>query len=299
MIASVLGLCRQTLYRPLAAADEASGPGGSREAMRRLAFADWRPPLTEELIVEAHVVDICREPRHLRFGSRRVTACLRKRFAGSGAARGVINRKRVQRIMRREGLLAPQRARERPPHRGRIELERSDQVWASDLTKIPTREGWLWLVGVIDCHDRDLIGHRYGASADAALCTRALADAVWERFRGDLDRLAAAGLELSHDWGSQYTSRRYQGELCTLQIRSRPTMIGCPEQNAIIERFFGSLKDEEVWTKEYETRAEAIEAIDAWIDFYRSERPHQALDYRSPLEHRAALLEPTCAHIAA
>ena len=60
---------------------------------------------------------------------------------------------------------------------------------------------------------------------------------------------------------SQFTSRRYGDELHTLGVRSRPTMIGSPEQNGIIERFFGSLKDEEVWTTEYDTRAEAIEAI--------------------------------------
>jgi putative transposase len=59
-------------------------------------------------------------------------------------------------------------------------------------------------------------------------------------------------------------------------------MIGSPEQNGIKERFFGALKDEEVWPNEYETRAEAITAIDAWIDFYRTERPHQALGYLTP-----------------
>lgn len=63
-------------------------------------------------------------------------------------------------------------------------------------------------------------------------------------------------------------------------------MIGSPEQNGIMERFFGSMKDEEVWTTEYETRAEAIDALDAWIGFYRTERPHQSLDYLTPAEYR-------------
>ena len=105
--------------------------------------------------------------------------------------------------------------------------------------------------------------------------------------------------QLSHDWGSQFTSRRYADELRTLGVRSRPTMIGSPEQNGIIERFFGSLKDEEVWTTEYDTRAEAIEAIDAWISDYRTERPHQALGYLTPAEFRAAALGSTCANQAA
>jgi putative transposase len=77
-------------------------------------------------------------------------------------------------------------------------------------------------------------------------------------------------------------------------------MIGSPEQNGIKERFFGALKDEEVWPKEYETHAEAIAAIDAWIAFYRTERPHQSLDYLTPLEFRAAAaLNSTCARNAA
>jgi putative transposase len=249
-------------------------------------WPDRRPPLTDALVIEAHILDVSRD--YPRFGTRRVTAMIRRRLGGSGAARGIVNRKRVQRVMRAHGLLVPQRRIARGEHAGRIQTARSDQVWATDLTKIPTREGWLWMVSVMDCHDRDLIGRRYGTSADTALCLGALRDAVWERFPDRLDELDAAAVQLSHDWGSQFTSRRYQAELRTLGLRSRPTMIGSPEQNGIKERFFGALKDEEVWPKEYDTRAEAIEAIDAWIDFYRTERPHQALGYLTPAEYRAA-----------
>jgi putative transposase len=249
-------------------------------------WPDRRPPLTEALVIEAHILDACRD--HPRFGTRRVTAMVRRRLGGSGAARGIVNRKRVQRVMREHGLLVPQRRIPRGRHAGRIETQRSDEVWATDLTKIPTREGWLWLVSVIDCHDRDLIGRRYGTSADTALCIGALHDAVWERFPDRLDELKVAAPQLSHDWGSQFTSRRYQAELRTLGIRSRPTMIGSPEQNGIKERFFGALKDEEVWPKEYNTRADAIDAIDAWLAFYRTERPHQSLGYLTPAEYRAA-----------
>lgn len=67
-------------------------------------------------------------------------------------------------------------------------------------------------------------------------------------------------------------------------------MIGCPERNGIIERFFASIRDEEDWTTEYDTHAEAI---DAWIDDYRAQRPHQSLDYPTPAEHRAAARGPT------
>jgi len=117
---------------------------------------------------------------------------VRRRLAGSGAARGIVNRKRTQRVMREYGLLVPQRRIPRDQHAGRIETQRSDEVWATDLTKIPTREGWLWMVSVIDCHDRDLIGRRYGTSADTALCLGALHDAVWERFPDQLDELKTA-----------------------------------------------------------------------------------------------------------
>jgi putative transposase len=76
-------------------------------------------------------------------------------------------------------------------------------------------------------------------------------------------------------------------------------MIGSPEQNGIMERFFGSMKDEEVWTTEYDTRAQAIAALDAWIDDYRTERPHQSLGYLTPAEYRTAMLGSTCATQAA
>ncbi len=291
----MLGVSRQALYhRPAVDAVDAVD---AVENVVRGPWGDRRPPLTGDLIIEAQILDVCRD--HPRFGTRRVTAMLRRRLGGSGAARGVVNRKRVQRVMRKHGLLVPQRRIPRAKHAGKITTERSDEVWATDLTKIPTREGWLWLVSVIDCHDRDLIGRRYGTSADTALCLGALQDAVWERFPDQLDELKALAPQLSHDWGSQFTSRRYQAELRTLGIHSRPTMIGSPEQNGIKERFFGALKDEEVWPTEYDTRAEAIASIDAWIDFYRNERPHQSLDYLTPTEFRTAAPGSTRARNAA
>lgn len=66
-----------------------------------------------------------------------------------------------------------------------------------------------------------------------------------------------------------------------------------------MERFYGSMKDEEVWTTEYDTRAQAIEALDAWIDDYRTQRPHQSLGYLTPAEYRATALGSTCATQAA
>jgi putative transposase len=294
MIARLLLVSRQALYhRPPV---EASGAGGDGVVVRG-PWIESRPPLTEDLVIEAQILDVCRD--HPRFGTRRVTAMVRRRLGGSGAARGVVNRKRVQRVMREHGLLVPQKRIPRGEHAGKIRTDRPDEVWATDLTKIPTREGWLWMVSVIDCHDRDLIGRRYGQSAETALCLGALTDAVWERFPDALGRLKATAPALSHDWGSQFTSRRYQAELKTLGIKDRPTMIGSPEQNGIKERFFGALKDEEVWPKEYDTRAEAIEAIDAWIDFYRTERPHQALGYLTPAEYRAQISAAPGSTIAA
>jgi putative transposase len=303
LIARLVGVSRQSLYHrepvesvePVEPVDD--GVGGVGGVVVRGPWRDRRPALSDDLVIEAHILDVCRD--RPRFGTRRVTAMVRRRLGGSGAARGVVNRKRVQRVMREHGLLVPQRRIPRGEHAGTIQTDRCDQVWATDLSKIATREGWLWIVGVIDCHDRDLIGHRYGVTADTTLCLGALHDGVCERFNDDLDALKAAAPQLSHDWGSQFTSRRYNAELSTLGIRSRPTMIDSPEQNGIMERFFGSMKDEEVWTTEYDTRAQAIAALDAWIDDYRTERPHQSLGYLTPAEYRTAMLGSTCATQAA
>jgi hypothetical protein len=65
--------------------------------------------------------------------------------------------------MREHGSLGPQRRIARGEHAGRSETSRSDELWATDLSKIATREGWLWIVGMIGCHDRDLVGRRYGS----------------------------------------------------------------------------------------------------------------------------------------
>jgi hypothetical protein len=189
-VARLLGVSRQSLYHRPAAVEAVEAV----ENVVRGPWPDRRPALTVDLVIEAHILDVCHE--RPRFGTRRVTAMVRRRLGGSGAARGVINRKRVQRVMGEHALLVPQRRIPRGEHAGRIETAHSDEVWATDLTKIATREGWLWLVGVIDCHDRDLIGWRYGIGADTTLCLRALGDAVWERFPDRLDELKALAPQL-------------------------------------------------------------------------------------------------------
>ena len=91
--------------------------------------------------------------------------------------------------MRALGLLLPQRRRPRRRHNGRIRAERPQPGLGDRPDQDPTREGWLWKVAVIDCHDRDLIGHHYSTTANTKACLAALHAAVLERFAGDLDAL--------------------------------------------------------------------------------------------------------------
>ena len=166
--------------------------------------------------------------------------------------------------MRGHGLLVPQRRIPRGEHAGRIQTTRSDQVWATDLTKIPTREGWLQMVSVIDGHDRDLIGRPLRHQ---------------RRHRGVPRRAARRGLG-----ALPRPARAFQDARAATQprlglavhqppLRRRAGDAGDPQpadddrlpraQRHQRERFIGALKDEEVWPTEYDTRAEAIAAIDA------------------------------------
>ena len=213
------------------------------------------------------------------YGYRRVTWWLRRK---EGLR---VNRKRVLRVMRERGLLVRSRrlrARRRKEW-GRVETERPNQVWQADLTKVwagPT-VGWAYLVSVIDCHTREIVGWDL-----AARCRTQEALAAVER--AVLDRLPAgswgAGLTLTTDNGTQFTSARFLETLTELGITHRRTAYHHPEGNSYIERFHRSLKEEEVWVSEYENLEQARASIQRYLWEYNHDRPHRSLGDRTPRE---------------
>jgi putative transposase len=194
-----------------------------------------------------------------------------------------VNRKRVLRVMREQGLLVPSRrlrARRRKEW-GRVEASRPNQIWQADLTKIwaGSTVGWAYLVSVIDCYTREIVG---GDLSNRCRTEEALAAVE----RTVLERLPAGsrgvGLTLTIDNGTQFTSTRFLETLARLGITHRRTAYHHPEGNSYIERFHRSLKDEGVGLAEYRDLEEARKNIERYLWEYNHDRSHRGLRDRTP-----------------
>ncbi len=213
------------------------------------------------------------------YGYRRVAWWLRRKESL------VVNRKRVLRVMRERGLLVRSRrlrARRRKEW-GHVEAPLPNQVWQSDLTKIwaGPSVGWSYLVSVIDCCTREIVGWNLSNRCRTEDALAAIEQAVLERLP---EGSREASLTLTTDNGTQFTSTRFIETLARLGITHRRTAYHHPEGNSYIERFHRSLKEEEVWTAEYRSLEEARTSIARWIKEYNHDRPHRGVGNRTPLE---------------
>jgi putative transposase len=211
------------------------------------------------------------------FGSRRMTTVLRS----EGHA---INRKRVQRLMRRMGIAAlgpkPRTTTPVPGHkiypyllRG-LTIDRPNQVWAADITYIPIGRGFLYLVAIMDWASRAVLSWRLSNTMDASFCVAALEEA--------LARFGTPEI-FNTDQGSQFTSAAFTGTLAAAGVKISMDGRGRWMDNVFIERLWRSLKHEDVYLKGYADGREAKDGIGAWIAFYNTRRPHQALGNRTPM----------------
>ena len=197
----------------------------------------------------------------------------------------VVNGKRALRVMRERGLLVRQR-RFRVSRRkdwGRVEAMHPNHVWQSDMTKVwaGPSVGWAYLVSVIDCCTREIVGWDLSLRCRTEEALAALNRAVLEALPGGPRGM---GLTLTTDNGTQFTAARYVETLNRLGITHRRTAYNHPEGNSYIERFHRSLKEEEVWTAEYRSVEEARGSIARWIEEYNHDRPHRGVQNRTPRE---------------
>jgi putative transposase len=154
----------------------------------------------------------------------------------------------------------------------------ADVKWASDITYIPTREGWLYLSVVLDLFSRRVVGWCMSASLDRSL----VVDALKMALKG---RSPSAGLVHHSDRGSQYASGDFQKMLEGAGIRCSMSRRGNCWDNAPVESFFGTLKKELIHRCDFASRACARSTIFEWLEvFYNRSRRHSALDYLSPVE---------------
>ena len=219
------------------------------------------------------------------YGSPRVTHELRRRGWR-------VNHKRVERLMaahgivghrprRRRGLTKPNTAEPPAPDLvGRLfDPDQLDRIWVSDLTYIPTEEGWLYLASVLDLASRHLLGWSMGQHHNAGLVCDALDAAVATRGRARMN-----GTIFHTDRGREYTSTACI-EICErLGLQRSMGRTGSCLDNAVAESFFATLKVELVDRHHYRTRAEARASIFRWIAWYNQRRLHSTNDYLPPIE---------------
>lgn len=161
-----------------------------------------------------------------------------------------------------------------------------NQVWAGDITYVPTAEGWLYVAVVLDLKSRKVVGWGMESSLEQGLVAGALEMALGQR-------QPSAGLLHHSDRGSQYASHRYQAGLCQQDIVCSMSRKGNCWDNAPVESFFATLKKELVHRHRYRTRAEAKNSLFQYIEvFYNRQRRHSALGYLSPDEYERRLLQP-------
>ncbi len=166
-----------------------------------------------------------------------------------------------------------------------FDVPQTDQVYASDVTYVWTREGWLYLAVVIDLCSRKVVGWSMSSRMKAKLACDALRMAIWQR-------RPKAGLIHHSDRGSQYASKAFRRLLKAHGFKGSMSRKGDCWDNAVVESFFGSLKQERVQWKSYQTRYEAQQDILNYISmFYNSYRLHSYLGYLSPSDFENQLME--------
>jgi putative transposase len=211
---------------------------------------------------------------------------LRYPFYGSRKLADVlgVNRKRVQRLMRRMGIEAvyPKRRTTWPaaghqiyPYLLRnVAVTRPNQVWSSDITYIPLRHGFLYLVAVMDWYSRYVVSWRLSNTLEGSFCLEAL-DAA----------LSFATPEIFNtDQGSQFTATAFTSRLEAARVAISMDGRGRALDNVFIERLWRSVKYEEVYLKDYTDGWEAEASLSAYFHFYNHERIHQSLGYRTPAD---------------
>lgn len=211
------------------------------------------------------------------YGSRRITDWLCREG-------WEVNRKRVQRLMRRMGLEAvypkPKPSRKNAEHRispyllRGVLIERPHQVWSTDITYLPMARGFMYLVAIIDWFSRYVLAWDISNTLNTVFCLDALNDAL----QGQKPEI------FNTDQGGPFTSRDFTGRLENEKIRISMDGKGRALDNIFVERLWRSVKDEDLYLKEYQDGIQLWKGLQAYFLFYNQQRIHQALARRTPFE---------------
>ncbi len=209
------------------------------------------------------------------YGSRRMSVWLREQGQE-------VNRKRVQRLMRRMGLEAIYRKpRTSIPGAGHkvypyllrgLPISRPNQVWATDITYVGLRHGFLYLAAIIDWYSRYVLAWRLSNSLDSTFCVEALDEAL-DRARPEI---------FNTDQGVQFTSATFTERLESAGVAISMDGKGRALDNVFTERLWRKVKYEEIYLKDYVDGADCHTGLKAYFPFYNHERFHQSLAYQTP-----------------
>ena len=194
-----------------------------------------------------------------------------------------IGRRHVATLMRRMGLEAlyrkPHLSRRHPAHRvypyllRDLEISRPNHVWAADITYIPMARGFVYLFAVLDWASRRVLAWRLSNTLTTDFCLDAVQEAI--------TRYGTPTI-FNTDQGCQFTSQEFTGLLKHHGIQISMDGKGCWRDNVFVERLWKSIKYEEVYLHAYETVGAAQEGLERYLTFYNRQRPHRALDGKTP-----------------
>jgi putative transposase len=216
---------------------------------------------------------------HPYYGVRRMVAVL-------GAEGLVVNVKRVRRLLREMGLEAvypkprlslPGAGAQVYPYllRG-LDIDCPHLVWAVDITYVPLRGGWAYLVAILEWFSRYVLGWEVSPSLETAPCLRAL--------EGAATRAGTVAKIMNSDQGSQFTSQEWIGAVEGLGMKVSHDGRGRALDNVMVERLWRTVKYEDIYLRDYGSPVELRQGLERYFGFYNEERPHQGLDYRTPGE---------------
>jgi putative transposase len=248
----------------------------------------YHSPCTEESQENLHYMRLIDE-QYLRtpfFGSRQMTRWLVRQGYE-------VNRKRVQRLMDKMGLQGavpgPHTSQPHPQHtlypyllRG-MKLEHANLVWSTDISYLPLPTGFMYLTAVIDWYSRYVLAWELSNTLDHLFCVSALEQAL-ER---------AQPVIFNTDQGAQFTCPEFTRRLLEREILISMDGRGRALDNVFVERLWRSVKYEDIYLQDYQSVAELRLGLERYFRFYNEQRPHSALDGRTPWQvHDESCVNP-------
>ena len=216
--------------------------------------------------------------KHPFYGARRMGLFLKEKGY-------LVGRKHVGTLMRKMGIEAvypkPNLSKKHPEHktypyllRG-LEITKPNQVWSTDITYIRMKEGFAYLVAIMDWHSRSVLSWRLSNTLEADFCVEALEEAFAKYGKPEI---------FNTDQGSQFTSEKFISKLVDKRVSISMDGRGRAYDNIFIERLWRTVKYEDIYLKGYGNMKETREGLKEYFEFYNEERPHQSLGNKTPGE---------------